>query len=301
MSFKIHEANESEKIAAYTNVHDVWGADLNLQDHLERRLNSTQHKRARWFVLVDDAGTVKSSLGVYPLHLMVLGKRMSGIGIGAVHTPKPYQKQGLAAALLREVLRIFESTDAALLYSDIAPRYYETFGFQRLASFRTMWDLSPVDGLSLPAGWALRPIDPTSDLDLLRRLYDDDIARYEIAVARDPEYWAWSLAKVTDTRFCVLMHHDTPGGYVRFAHRGDKITVEERVGPATAPVDQALAMIAREHGVTKVKSWVMAPEVEPSSGPVVERDDEITMIRFSRPPSAPIDPKMVRFFLADHF
>jgi len=62
-SLELHPASPEERLAAYRNVHDVWGGGLPLQQHVERRLASVRHNQADWYVGCLDGRVIASPDG----------------------------------------------------------------------------------------------------------------------------------------------------------------------------------------------------------------------------------------------
>ena len=91
--------------------------------------------------LIASTGEVQVSLKRYAFRF---GPSRAGalrlLGIGAVFTQPKFRRQGLAAQLLNTVLADAKQRgfDAAILYSDIEPAYYEALGFRRLPAV-TAW------------------------------------------------------------------------------------------------------------------------------------------------------------------
>ena len=75
----IHSASHDELLAAHRNVFDIWSMGRPLEAHLQYRLNSPSHGRARWYVGTLD-GRVVVSLGCYPIAFRVA--RPDGAGHG---------------------------------------------------------------------------------------------------------------------------------------------------------------------------------------------------------------------------
>ena len=131
----IHPASETERIAAYRNVHDVWSGGLDLEAHVARRLQSVQHNRADWFVGTLD-GDVVTSLACYPLMFQLDGDSVPGIALGSVHTRADCRRRGFAGELIAWVEEHQQRRGVvlSLLYSDIDPRYYARLGYQECPS-----------------------------------------------------------------------------------------------------------------------------------------------------------------------
>jgi predicted N-acetyltransferase YhbS len=130
-NYSIHPASEAERLLAYRNAHEAFGRGLTQEEFVSTRLRSVRHNRAGWWVLTV-AGDVVASLACYPLSFCVNGLIVRGIGIGSVHTRSSHRKNGYAASLCRHVAEVeaARGAEVALLFSDIAPAYYERLGYQ---------------------------------------------------------------------------------------------------------------------------------------------------------------------------
>ena len=215
----IHPANADEQLAAYRNVHEVWGGDAPLDAFVERRLASLQHNRAAWWVLtVTEAGqapVVAASLGCYPLHFGTAdGEHHTGFGFGAVHTRPEHRRRGLADRLCREVIRVRrEQGDRfAVLFSDIDPGYYARMGFVRTATRR--WRASDLHTLahSGPVARLKRVEEPERRIRTLNAAYAAHHAADPVHLRRPAEYWRYSLTKYPDDLFLSV---DGNQGYLR--------------------------------------------------------------------------------------
>ncbi|GIS61224.1 MAG: hypothetical protein CM1200mP2_34490 [Planctomycetaceae bacterium] len=76
-----HIANDTERAAAFGNVHECWGDERSVEDYVAWRMQSIQHARASWYVGCVD-GRVATSLGAYPIVLRAGGQSWPGYGIG---------------------------------------------------------------------------------------------------------------------------------------------------------------------------------------------------------------------------
>lgn len=116
--------------AVYMMGREVWGASETQEAYLQACSQSPKYARGVWFVLEKD-GVAVSSLIVYRFAPDVAG-------LGSIATRPEFRRQGLAAGLIDETLKMLDREGARriYLYADIAPVYYERFGFSRLPSER---------------------------------------------------------------------------------------------------------------------------------------------------------------------
>jgi N-acetylglutamate synthase-like GNAT family acetyltransferase len=108
---------------------DVWGRGLTLDAYLAACRDSPKYRLGEWRVLEDERGALVSSLIVY--------RASDGsAGIGSIATAPDERRRGRATRLIADVLASLDAggVSRVFLYSDIAPRCYERFGFAALPS-----------------------------------------------------------------------------------------------------------------------------------------------------------------------
>ena len=278
----IHPASEAERLAAYRNVHDVWGGGLDLESHVQRRLKSVQHNRADWFVGCVD-GEVVASLATYPLKFHFRGRVVPGFSIGSVHTRAEARGKGFAPLLIRwvEEYQAASGAELSLLYSDIDPAYYARLGYQVCPAWTGTVDTADH---SRATSYRLEKFDPLAGIDRLRSFYDDEHGQYEIAIARDAAYWGYLLTRDAGDEFhWVIGESDTRLGYVRLHvdMQGAKLRdfafapeTAERLGSLLDAVAASLC----ERGVPRLCGW-LPNVIDGGSMQLEERPDEITMVK----------------------
>jgi N-acetylglutamate synthase-like GNAT family acetyltransferase len=112
--------------AVYRMGYDVWGGGDSLDVYLEWCRASPKYRKGEWFVLEQPDGKVVSAL---------LAHRFpQGAGIGSIATDPARRKNGCASQLIEGVLNVIakRGVEHVFLYSDIAPKFYERFGFTSL-------------------------------------------------------------------------------------------------------------------------------------------------------------------------
>jgi len=122
----IRRAIDSEMSAIYMMGFDTWGKG-DQQAYLAFSRDLPIYKKGRWYVLAEGE-TLLSSMIVYPL-------KTNEFGFGSIATPPELRGKGFASIMIKEVMNLLQievPQPALILYSDIDPRFYETFGFVRL-------------------------------------------------------------------------------------------------------------------------------------------------------------------------
>ena len=124
---KYRKALVTEFDEIYRMGFDAWADEMTEGQYMEACRNSTKYQKGQFYVLTNPQGPLLSSLIIYPFTEF-------SYGIGSLATPPSLRKQGFASALLKDVLRELDlrKVQQVFLYADIAPEFYERFGFQML-------------------------------------------------------------------------------------------------------------------------------------------------------------------------
>lgn len=127
----IRPASASELDAVYRMGYDAWGEGLGLDAYLASCRASPKYAAGVWWVLAGEDGRLESSLLA---HEIPLPSGAPAVGLGSIATPPEQRGRGHASRLIAEVVRRREEdgTDVFFLFSDIAPAFYERFGFTTL-------------------------------------------------------------------------------------------------------------------------------------------------------------------------
>jgi predicted N-acetyltransferase YhbS len=123
---KVRKALAGDMDEIYLMGKDAWGKGEKESEYLASCRNSSKYKEGEWFLLEDQQHSV-SSLIVYSLSRKTAG-------IGSIATAPEQRGKGRAARLIENVVGTLDGRGmkAIFLFSDIAPRYYERFGFAAL-------------------------------------------------------------------------------------------------------------------------------------------------------------------------
>lgn len=304
----VHEASPDEVVAAHRNVHDIWSKGLSLDEHVRHRLESPSHSRATWYVGVHD-GKVVTSLGCYPIHFRIGGKRVPGIAIGSVYTLAACRGRGFAPRLIDWVERRERERQAVLsvLYSDIEPQYYARRGYTLCPAWEGWTHPSEISDVA--GGPRLKQIAADEHLGKLARLYAEYHGQVPLSVDRDEEYWRSLLRKSPADVFYALV--DDRGqwlGYVRVAAKSGtwRITdfaLADQSDELCEALYRAVAVAARSEGTSKIGGWLPDCPAARKYFKLSPRPREITMIK-SLSDQLSLDPLMVsassRFCEIDH-
>ncbi|MCR4294411.1 MAG: GNAT family N-acetyltransferase, partial [Elusimicrobia bacterium] len=116
----------------YRMGYDAWGEGHALDAYLASCRASPKYAAGTWWVLVGDEGVPLSSLHA---HEIPLPSGPPAVGLGSIATPPELRGRGHASSLIAGFLRAREEshgTEVFFLFSDIAPAFYERFGFAAL-------------------------------------------------------------------------------------------------------------------------------------------------------------------------
>jgi GNAT superfamily N-acetyltransferase len=256
--------------------HGIWGAGLSVPDYVGMWEEMGESRWARawysWRALVDDAGSVLTSLKLYRPELR-LGEAIGrAAAIGAVFTPRAFRRRGHATALIRAVLdeAAGRGDHAALLFTDIGTAYYRAVGFTPLPC---------EDALGSLAGAAIRSARGVTfremtvdDLDAVCRVQREASASRPIAVLRDRDHWEFLLLRAATffrrldgsgltRRFMIAMDASRPIGYIVAVLGPGEWNLREAESfdhdPATlARILEAGAADANAQSATTVWGWI---------------------------------------------
>ncbi len=210
---------------------------------------------ATWWLLEED-GTPASSLVCYPLDFVRAdGRAAGGYGLGAVATHPELRRRGLARALCERVIEDAEASGRTLglLFSAIAPAYYERLGFRALAAWQHV-AAQPAELAASGPRAALRPLDARREAVTLAALYERHHAG-TLHLARGAERLLRTLAWNPSNAFYGI--GDPLEGYVRVRCEEQELDVLELIVPPhqRAPVLRALAHVAASLSLGRLGGW----------------------------------------------
>ncbi len=177
----------------YRESYALWGAGLSRRDYLDMwtEISSTAWGRenARFYVWLGPDGEILSSLKTYWPKLQLLGECERAIVLGAIFTPRARRRRGHAAAAVRAALDEGRAAGsrAALLFSDIGTRYYDSFGFREIPA-EEQWGPLRAKREDAPRGWTLREMRD-EDLPTVIAMHDAFCTGRSFAIRRDEAHW----------------------------------------------------------------------------------------------------------------
>ncbi|MFW7377666.1 MAG: GNAT family N-acetyltransferase [Oligoflexus sp.] len=238
---EICKASPKELTQIYANVHESWPHHPDRDIHIKLRLESVQHQYASWY-MGHVNGEIVASLGWYPFEFKDKGKIYHGAGIGAVHTPPQFRRQGYAQQLLQGVHAIMKGkgVDISHLYSDIDPCYYQKLGYQICPTVHVSHQ--PQAG-ELSNGLQIKPWKPSGweQRDHIYRLFGPETTFHRCA-----KHWQWLEQRFPRTQHVQVFHNDDqPIGYLSFsaAYRTYPQQLIDAVFPKDLPFSQICTLV----------------------------------------------------------
>ncbi len=291
-----HSASSEERIQAFQNVFDVWPHALALKEHLTKRLASTQHQRAEWFVGCLGERVV-TALGCYPLRFHLHGERMEGFAIGSVHTVPDCRGRGFAPRLLDwvEQHQAKQNRLLGILFSDIPVDYYARLGYVTCPAWEGRLDLETLNTIPhTPLN--LAPFDPMKEIASLQETYTRRHAALPFAIARTEDYWDYLIRKSpTNLYYWVLDAQNRQQGYVCLKPDGREIVIED-FALAEELEPQLISAVLRHTqaaGFHQVGGWLPETPAFADVFSLTPRPTEQTMLKMLRG-ARKIDPELRR-------
>lgn len=244
--------------------------------------------RGRWstpWIVVED-GSVVATLVAHDLTLALDGARFPGYGLGSVSTLPDHRRRGHAAALCRAVCEHEEAggRTVGVLFSAIAPAYYERLGFVRSPAWEWKCDRLGDLAASGPAA-ELTPVDPRGMTMPLAALWQR-FHRGRLHAHRDPELFLRSVEIGPRDWFLGVGGGEDGAarGYVRVAKDadGEPLEIVEPVllDPADElPVLRALARLALDASLPGLEGWLEPSDAVRAWFTEVPRDTTLPMLR----------------------
>jgi predicted acetyltransferase len=285
---------------AARSTHALWGGVRTLDEHVAHAMAQVERSSGlmRMCGLLQD-GELCASLKRYHLRLATPAGVKDSVGIGAVFTPASERGRGHATRLLREMTAEAraEGFGLAMLYSDIAPQFYEKLGFVTLSHL--LWS-APASVLPTARPTRNAPCDALAPL---LELYEESWKHPCLHVARDEVRWRY-LAWRNQVGAARLLNSEGGDvvGYVIAKSFGDVLWIDDLVtlDVAQESVWATLGELAREVQATTVAGWLRP---EHAGGPfhAVARDTCIPMVAPLDDAAEDVTALASHFAPLDHF
>ncbi len=270
--------------------------------------------------LVDDDGELLASAKRYDLVACLDGDRVKALGLGAVFTPEARRGHGYAAELLRRMMDAAagEGFGLALLFSEIAPSYYEHLGFRQVPTNQVWLSVRPGKRPG-PRAISMRSGD-RGDIRAIVEMNASARDGYRLALAREADYVGFAIAKKRllaasgapghrRVEFFVVEEGGRAAAYVVLLEVGAFAMVTEcgDRDPSGARVGAMLQTIAARDtaSVANLRAWLPPNFVPPQVEVVAHEVPPVTMMM--RPlgrrvwPDPPLGSRDILWWHADAF
>ena len=124
---KVFKASPNEYDQIYMMGLETWADGATELEYLNLCRDLPKYKKGQWYVL-KDGDLLLGSLIIYKFE-------KNTFGLGSICIPILLRNKGLASKLISQVIELLVTefyASAVFLYSDIAPKFYERFGFEKL-------------------------------------------------------------------------------------------------------------------------------------------------------------------------
>jgi len=205
---------------------------------------------------------------VYRLRGRFEGREIPVVGLGAVFTPASRRRLGHAGELIGRVLAAAAADGCrlAVLFSEIAPSYYERFGFRTVPLRQVLLGTRKTPS---PKGIALRSGDPR-DMLAVADMNAMQADGFRFTLLRDPTYIAYAHAKkrllaacgrpgFRQVEFLVVEEGGRAAAYAVVLEIGENWMITEcgDRDPSGARVGAIVeALLARAGRRTQVRAWL---------------------------------------------
>jgi predicted N-acetyltransferase YhbS len=280
----LHRASPAERAEAFGNFHDIWGRGLPVEEHVRARLQNAKYDNAQWYVGCLQ-GRVVTACGCYAMQLCIDGEIEPAYALGEVHTLAEVRGRGFAPRLLNFVEQDQRAAGrtVSVLYSDIAPSYYERLGYV-LCSCPQGWADPRTDRLSEAKEATLTPFDPARELSAMAELYERYHRQFPLWVARSPSYWQYLVLRNPEDEFHFVEVDGQRIGYVRAAATADEIKVRDFAlldssDEAIRTLVAGVTALAHARRINRVGGWMPTTGVFREGFRISDRSRELTMIK----------------------
>lgn len=291
---EIRFANESDLAVVFSNVFDCWPHANSLHEHISKRLQSPQHRYAKWLV-----GSVEnkivSSLGVYPFEYLINSKNLKACGIGAVHTVAEYRARGYARKMFTYLHEYMKAQDIKLsfLFSDIGVDYYSALGYKELKL-----DHYNHERKKEKSSTHFR-LSESFDWSQYREFYDrKDL--YKSTIHRSLKHWRWLEARWPQPCACSFYEESLEAMFLLEISKkiSNKASVLDACWPAhwnQEQITDALEEICLRYNLENIKIWLPRTKLKREG---FAASKEIAMVYELEPLAKPLEE--LQLFPIDH-
>ena len=251
------DALEPEAVAtAARQTHALWGGDRSVEQHVAETFEQLErgHDLLRFVGLRDRSGALVCSLKRYEAVMSTPSGPVRTVGIGALFTPAEERRRGHANLLVRTVMDRAKSAGygAALLYSDIDPRFYERLGYVLLP--HPTWIAKTAD---LPHVGALAT-QPCDDAERLLAIHEQSFEPTWVRMQRSSASWELASWRQRQAKTWLLVEQERAVGYIIASKHDDLLWVvdEAMLGGSPPQLWTTLRKLAVQEGAARVAGWL---------------------------------------------
>ncbi|MCS6859613.1 MAG: GNAT family N-acetyltransferase [Abditibacteriales bacterium] len=256
LTYETLDVNGIREAAAQT--HSFWGGERTLEEHTQRTFDALAWlgRDLRYVGLRDERGALLASLKCYAVALQTPRGIARTLGIGAVFVPETERGKGYGQAVVQAAMDEARALgfDAALLYSDIPPRFYARLGFVEFPALD--WSAQVT---ALPDSVPLRTRTTTADdFDTLSAWYHADAVAADIFPVRSSTRWRFGKWFNGAGDELILNDGERDVGYVNLRSTPQGLRVFEWAAPGVEPerVWATMRRLAEMEGQPHVCGWL---------------------------------------------
>jgi len=261
--------------------HNLWGADLSLEDRYQKLINLIEYPGPILTMsgLYDEKGNLVASLKRYKLSLRCLKKVIPIVGLGSIFTHESFRHRGFGKQLIDIVLNEERQlgSEAAILFSDINPDYYQQFQFLKLPalSFQMM-----VPTLPKASRLTLAEHDGDDQRKLIR-FYEASFGPKMIRPYRSETLWSFVKESNFTGNDYILSLDGQEVGYLSATQKGETLFLDEACYPPELDQDflGLLRAEAPKMGFGTIRGWHREGQLLSPHKTLLARPKAVPMIR----------------------
>jgi predicted N-acetyltransferase YhbS len=284
MSLQVAELNDI--LLVLRDNFGIWSQGLTRSDYrafMAIQLRDSWLRNHFCYLVYKMDGQIAASCKVYYLDFVTKGQNLKVACLGAVYTQSYMRNRGFAKKLLEGVIDNCKSRgiDAIMLFSDIDPSFYETFGFMEVGGYDFFIDLpelneAQTEALSMNMDDVLqrRGFSSALDRDKISRLSRHHrrwLSRQAYGIERSEQYFRFKFVREKFLSKCLgtgrtelqVLSFDSSAG--EFAYTITKVSgkimrVFEVIGSEAARLElwAGLFDVAKDMGLSHITGWESA-------------------------------------------
>lgn len=234
----------------------MWGGDRTVEQHVAETFEQLEHGHdlLRFVGLRDASGALVCSLKRYDAVLTTPSGPVRTVGIGALFTPAEERRRGHANLLVRIVMERAKHAGygAALLYSDIDPRFYERLGYVLLP--HPTWLTKTAE---LPHAGAFA-ITSCNDAERLLAMHERSFEPTWVRMQHGHASWELASWRQRHAKTWLLIENERAVGYIMASKHDDLLWVvdEAMLNGSPERLWATMRKLAVQEGAARVAGWL---------------------------------------------